>query len=359
MGVDGSLWQYEVAQVRDRMAKFVIQETLSFDHFDNKRMTSLIQDTLQPRYYHVSRATLTRDCINLWKLAKDELILGFQNLETSVNLTCIVWTAPHGSPDSYLCVTERISASNKRYKAYMKFCEEVDSLFLESPPVITCAAALNPILDRSGVETLIMTIAYDLGLTDDDTTDVSRQIARFNEAFNIMFQVYSNKYCSSASTIRSMHQEAADESGVVTNPFHDTVSEALVTKPFHETIIVRKFLKALHPKWCAKVTAIKESKDLTSLSHDELIGNLKVYEVIIKKDSEMVNGKREQNRSIALKAKKESSDEDSSTFDSEDEEYAMAVKEFKKEFFKDRGRFLRQNLSIWKERSFQRSRNVG
>ncbi|GJX07070.1 zf-CCHC domain-containing protein [Tanacetum coccineum] len=82
-------------------------------------------------------------------------------------------------------------------------------------------------------------------------------------------------------------------------------------------------------------------KDLTSLSFDELIGNLKVYEVIIKKDSEMVKGKREQNRSLALKAKKESSDEDSSTSDSEDEEYAMAVRDFKK-FFKRRGRFVRQ-----------------
>ncbi|GJX53647.1 hypothetical protein Tco_0282016 [Tanacetum coccineum] len=51
---------------------------------------------------------------------------------------------------------------------------------------------------------------------------------------------------------------------------------------------VRKFLRALHPKWHAKVTAIEESKDLTSLSLDELIGNLKVYEVIIKNDSEMV-----------------------------------------------------------------------
>ncbi|GJR57076.1 hypothetical protein Tco_1499238 [Tanacetum coccineum] len=80
------------------------------------------------------------------------------------------------------------------------------------------------------------------------------------------------------------------------------------------------FFRALHPKWRAKVTAIEESKDLTSLSLDELIGNLKVYEVIIKKDSEMVKDKREQNRSFALKAKKESSDEDSSTSDSEDEE---------------------------------------
>ncbi|GJZ85038.1 hypothetical protein Tco_0650377 [Tanacetum coccineum] len=100
---------------------------------------------------------------------------------------------------------------------------------------------------------------------------------------------------------------------------------------------VRKFLRVLHPKWRAKVTAIEESKDLTSLSLEELINNLKVYEVIIKKDSEMVKGKREQSRSLALKAKKESSDEESSTSDSEDEEYAMAVRDFKK-FFKRRGR---------------------
>ncbi|GJU48377.1 zf-CCHC domain-containing protein [Tanacetum coccineum] len=55
----------------------------------------------------------------------------------------------------------------------------------------------------------------------------------------------------------------------------------------------------------------------------------------------MVKSKREQNRSLALKAKKESSDEDSSTSDSEDKEYAMAVRNFKK-FFKRRGRFVRQ-----------------
>nr|GEU89028.1 UBN2 domain-containing protein [Tanacetum cinerariifolium] len=96
---------------------------------------------------------------------------------------------------------------------------------------------------------------------------------------------------------------------------------------------VRKFLKELHPKWHTKVTAIEESKDLTSLSLDELIGNLKVYGVIIKNDFEMVKGKREQNRYLALKAKKGSSDEDSSNSDSKDKEYAMAVKEFKK-FFK-------------------------
>ncbi|GJZ30322.1 hypothetical protein Tco_0575369 [Tanacetum coccineum] len=60
---------------------------------------------------------------------------------------------------------------------------------------------------------------------------------------------------------------------------------------------VRKFLRALHPKWRAK------------------------------KDFEIVKGNGER-RSLALKAKKESSDEESSTSGSEDEEYAMAVRDF-------------------------------
>ncbi|GJU00680.1 retrovirus-related pol polyprotein from transposon TNT 1-94, partial [Tanacetum coccineum] len=87
---------------------------------------------------------------------------------------------------------------------------------------------------------------------------------------------------------------------------------------------VRKFLRALHPKWRAKVTAIEESKDLTSL------------------------------KPLALKAKKESSDEECSTSGSEDEEYAMAVRDFKK-FLKRRGRFVRQPRND--KKTFQRSRD--
>ncbi|GJV61112.1 zf-CCHC domain-containing protein [Tanacetum coccineum] len=116
---------------------------------------------------------------------------------------------------------------------------------------------------------------------------------------------------------------------------------------------VRKFLRALHPKWRAKVTVIEESKDLTSLSLDELIGNLKVHEMIIKKDFEIVKAKVER-KSLALKAKKESSDEECSTSGSEDEEYAMAVRDFKK-FFKRRGRFVRQPRND--KKTFQRSRD--
>ncbi|GKA66299.1 hypothetical protein Tco_0766107, partial [Tanacetum coccineum] len=56
--------------------------------------------------------------------------------------------------------------------------------------------------------------------------------------------------------------------------------------------------------------------------------------MIIKKDSKVVKAKGER-KSLALKAKKESSDEECSTSGSEDEEYTMAVRDFKK-FFKRR-----------------------
>nr|GEY16314.1 zf-CCHC domain-containing protein/UBN2 domain-containing protein [Tanacetum cinerariifolium] len=67
---------------------------------------------------------------------------------------------------------------------------------------------------------------------------------------------------------------------------------------------VRKFFRDLHPKWREKVTEIEESKNLSSLALDKLIGNLK-------------------------------------TSRNDDEEYAMAVRNFKK-FFRRKGKFVRQ-----------------
>nr|GEX05526.1 retrotransposon protein [Tanacetum cinerariifolium] len=75
--------------------------------------------------------------------------------------------------------------------------------------------------------------------------------------------------------------------------------------------------------------------------------------MIIKKDSKIVKAKVER-KSLALKAKKEFSDEECSTFGSEDKEYAMAVRDFKK-FFKRRGRFVRQPRND--KNTFQRSRD--
>nr|GEX30756.1 transposase, Ptta/En/Spm, transposase, Tnp1/En/Spm-like protein [Tanacetum cinerariifolium] len=65
------------------------------------------------------------------------------------------------------------------------------------------------------------------------------------------------------------------------------------------------------------------------------IATLSSSEIIIKKDSEIIKAKFER-KFVASKAKKESSDEECLTSSSEDEEYAIAVRDFKK-FFKRRG----------------------
>ncbi|GJU61596.1 hypothetical protein Tco_1243431 [Tanacetum coccineum] len=148
-------------------------------------------------------------------------------------------------------------------------------------------------------------------------------IEKYNVFFIVTEPVYGIIYKNNKKEKRVMrHQEVHKFYDATLKKELNTIITSLkaLDEGFSSQNYVRKFLRALHPKWRAKVTAIEESNDLTSLSLDELIGNLKVYEVIIKKYSKMAKGKREQNRSLALKAKKESSDEDSSTSDSEDEE---------------------------------------
>ncbi|GJU34067.1 hypothetical protein Tco_1182421 [Tanacetum coccineum] len=104
---------------------------------------------------------------------------------------------------------------------------------------------------------------------------------------------------------------------------------------------VRIFLRVLPTKWRPKVTTIEESKDLSTLPLDELIDNLKVYEVVLEKDLEISKNKKEKYKSLALKARKVLSEEEATSSDSNDEEYAMAMRDFKK-FFRRRGKFVRQ-----------------
>ncbi|GKC65146.1 hypothetical protein Tco_1097744, partial [Tanacetum coccineum] len=47
---------------------------------------------------------------------------------------------------------------------------------------------------------------------------------------------------------------------------------------------VRKFLNALPLKWRAKVMVIEEAKDLVTHPLVKLIGNLKVYEIVLEND---------------------------------------------------------------------------
>ncbi|GJS90136.1 retrovirus-related pol polyprotein from transposon TNT 1-94 [Tanacetum coccineum] len=154
------------------------------------------------------------------------------------------------------------------------------------------------------------------------TDDLKKRLAKNNEAKMVIYNALPRKeyerifMCNTAKeiwkTLLITHQDSAFARFNTIITSLKALDEGYSSKNY-----VRKFLRALHPKWRAKVTAIEESKDLTSLSLDELIGNLKVHEMIIKKDSEIVKAKVER-KSIALKAKKESSDEVVFDFRSED-----------------------------------------
>ncbi|GJX49157.1 hypothetical protein Tco_0276002 [Tanacetum coccineum] len=162
--------------------------------------------------------------------------------------------------------------------------------------------------------------------------DLKKKLAKNNEAKMVIYnalpcnnQVKANKI---DILVQQYEQFTVPKEKSIDNAFakFNTIITSLkaLDEGFSSKNCVRKFLRALHPKWHAKVTEIEESKNLTTLSLDELIGNLKVYEEVIKKDSETIKSKIEQSTSIALKDRKESSDDDNSTSDSEDEEYVMA-----------------------------------
>ncbi|GJZ56748.1 hypothetical protein Tco_0612242 [Tanacetum coccineum] len=94
MARDGSVFMYDPDYLREQFAGLVIQRALPFNHFDHEQTTRVFQNTMQPRYTHVSRSTLKRDAMKLWLAAKQEIIDSFGNINACVNLTTDVWSAP-------------------------------------------------------------------------------------------------------------------------------------------------------------------------------------------------------------------------------------------------------------------------
>ncbi|CAL1379995.1 unnamed protein product [Linum trigynum] len=86
--------------------------------------------------------------------------------------------------------------------------------------------------------------------------------------------------------------------------------------------LVRKVLWALPKLWMPKVTAIEESKDLTTLSLDELMGSLITQEEKLRREGEEI---RREKKSIAFKVSV-AEDELDCLEDMEDEELAMLSK---------------------------------
>ncbi|XP_020258752.1 uncharacterized protein LOC109835174 [Asparagus officinalis] len=93
-------------------------------------------------------------------------------------------------------------------------------------------------------------------------------------------------------------------------------------KEYTQVEMVRKILRAQTPKWEKKITTIEEANDLSTLTVENLIGNLMAYEVQIedrKKDDEP-----KKKKILALIA---SSDTDES--DKDDEDITMITKKSK------------------------------
>ena len=90
-----------------------------------------------------------------------------------------------------------------------------------------------------------------------------------------------------------------------------------------EPKIVRKVLRSLLERFHAKITAIKESKDIDKILLIELVGNLQTYEPGLTRI-----GKSGKSKSMAFKAKSSDTDESSNDEDSKMKSYI--TKQFKK-----------------------------
>ncbi|GJT78410.1 zinc finger BED domain-containing protein DAYSLEEPER [Tanacetum coccineum] len=100
IGADGQVFIFDNDAVRLDFTKFVIQQALPFNHFDNVKLTEIIKRRLQPRYQHVSRTTLRSDAFKLWETAKKDIIDGFRDYKYGVSITTDTWTAPHDNDAS-------------------------------------------------------------------------------------------------------------------------------------------------------------------------------------------------------------------------------------------------------------------
>jgi FtsZ-binding cell division protein ZapB len=118
--------------------------------------------------------------------------------------------------------------------------------------------------------------------------------------------------------------------------FTDIINSLIALgKVYTQVEMVRKLLRALTPDWEKKTTAIEEANDLSTLTVENLIGNLMAYEVQLedrKRDTEPKNKKV-----LAFKA----SSSDTEDTDDDEEEIAMITRKFKK--FLKRGKFSSSN----------------
>nr|GEY86875.1 hypothetical protein [Tanacetum cinerariifolium] len=118
-------------------------------------------------------------------------------------------------------------------------------------------------------------------------------------------------------------------------------------KKEYERIFMSKTAKDI---WQSLLITHQESIDSSFARFNTIITSLKALDegFSSKNDVRKFLRKKERIKSIALKAKKESSDNETLTSESDDEEYAMVVRNFKR-FFRRKGKF------VWKPREERKS----
>ena len=124
-----------------------------------------------------------------------------------------------------------------------------------------------------------------------------------------------------------------------------------------ESKIIRKILRSLLEKFHAKITAIKEVKDIYKIPMTELVGNLQTYEIGLG-----IMGKGEKSRYLALKgieeeihnSKDEDESEDEDKDDDKDQDLTFIANEIIKLFQfkkKDKDKPFRKSKSSRKDKS--------
>ncbi|GAA0142649.1 hypothetical protein LIER_03496 [Lithospermum erythrorhizon] len=109
------------------------------------------------------------------------------------------------------------------------------------------------------------------------------------------------------------------------NTLKDMANESFsLGEPMSNEKLARKVLRMLPKKYAHKVTAIEEAQDLTTMSLDELIGNLATFEMSLNE------GELSKKKGIALKATSENVD---------DEELGETINMLAKNFKKTLKRF--------------------
>ena len=140
---------------------------------------------------------------------------------------------------------------------------------------------------------------------------------------NSKLQMLTTKF----EEIRMKDDETFDEfyaklNGIVNSSF-------ILGEKIPESRVVQKVMRPLPERFRPKVTAIEESKDLTKMKIEELVGSLQTYELTLPL--------QKKNKKIALKSSKEeaiSEDDDDEILD--DEQFDLFVKHSRK-LFKSKG----------------------